>query len=151
MEIKATLNKPYSKEERITFIVEQNHRLGYEIRDTDVALEAWGYTDQEIAEQEQERIGELHMTRGDFFEAMLYAKQVGKSQLRALIENSESIPAALKPIYLNRFDEAGNFYRKYPVFDLLCEELGITTQQLDNFFKSKDWHDLLPVDNSEGE
>ena len=151
MEIKAVLNKPYTEKQKIDFIVEQNHKLGYEIRDTDVALEAWGYTQEEIEQQEQERIGGLNMTRGDFFEAMLYARQIGKSQLRALIENSESIPAEVKPIYLNRFDEAINFYRKYPVFDLLCKELDITTQQLDSFFESRDWHDLLPVDNSDEE
>ena len=148
MEIKAVLNKPYSDNDRMNFIVENNHRLCYEIRETENSLEAWGYTQGEIEQQEQERIGGLNMTRGDFFEAMLYARQIGKSQLRALIENSESIPAEVKPIYLNRFDEAINFYRKYPVFDLLCKELDITTQQLDSFFESKDWHDLLPVGNS---
>ena len=151
MEIKATLNKPYSDNDRMNFIVENNHQLGYEIRETESSLEAWGYTQEEIEQQEQERIGGLNMTRGDFFEAMLYARQIGKPQLRALIENSESIPAEVKPIYLNRFDEAINFYRKYPVFDLLCKELDITTQQLDSFFESRDWHDLLPVANSDEE
>ena len=149
MELKETLNKPYTKEQKNDFIIK--YQYNYDVRDTGSALEAWGYTDQELTEQEQERIGNLNMTRGDFFEAMLYAKQIGKPQLRALIEDSESIPAEVKPIYLNRFDEAGNFYRKYPVFDLLCEELDITTQQLDNFFQSKDWHDLLPVVENEEE
>ena len=50
MEIKAQLNKPYTKEQRIDFIVEQNHQLGYEIVDTEEALEAWGYSDAEIEE-----------------------------------------------------------------------------------------------------
>lgn len=47
MEIKATLNKPYTENERINFIVEQNHKNGYEIRETVTALEAWGDTDKE--------------------------------------------------------------------------------------------------------
>lgn len=38
MEIKAQLNKPYTEEERMNFIVEQNHNLGYEIKETDDAL-----------------------------------------------------------------------------------------------------------------
>ena len=42
MEIKATLNKPYTDKQRINFIVKNNHQLGYEIRETNVALEAWG-------------------------------------------------------------------------------------------------------------
>ena len=47
MEIKATLQKPYTEKERIDFIVEQNHQKGYEIRETETALEAWGYTEED--------------------------------------------------------------------------------------------------------
>lgn len=55
MEIKATLNKPFTDVQYTDFIVEQNHNNGYEIRETDIALEAWGYTAEEIEEQEKER------------------------------------------------------------------------------------------------
>lgn len=55
MEIKATLNKPYTDKQRIDFIVEQNHQKGYEIKETETALEAWGYTEEEIAEKEKEQ------------------------------------------------------------------------------------------------
>lgn len=55
MEIKAKLNKPYSRAQRQEFIVEQNHNNGYELRETDAALEAWGYSAEEIAEQEEAR------------------------------------------------------------------------------------------------
>lgn len=54
MEIKATLEKPFEEKDRLDFIVEQNHVHGYEIKDTETALEAWGYTDEEIAEQEKQ-------------------------------------------------------------------------------------------------
>lgn len=47
MEIKATLQKPYTKDEYMDFIVEQNHHLGYEIRETENSLQAWGYTEEE--------------------------------------------------------------------------------------------------------
>lgn len=55
MEIKAKLDKPYTEEERINFIVENNHKLGYEIREAESAIEAWGYTQKEIEEQEKQR------------------------------------------------------------------------------------------------
>jgi len=55
MEIKAQLNKPYTEEQRISFIIAQNHRQGYEIRETSEALEAWGYTQEEIEEQDKQR------------------------------------------------------------------------------------------------
>lgn len=54
MEIKATLNKPYTKKEKIDFIVQQNHNLGYNIVETETALEAWGKTVKEIQTEEIE-------------------------------------------------------------------------------------------------
>ena len=54
MEIKATLNKPYEEQARLDFIVEQNHQNGYEIKETETALEAWGYTEEEKQEQAKE-------------------------------------------------------------------------------------------------
>ena len=47
MEIKAILNKPYDEIDKLDFIVTNNHQLGYEIKETETALEAWGYTDEE--------------------------------------------------------------------------------------------------------
>lgn len=42
MEIKNRLNKPYTEQERIEFIVRNNHNNGYEIRETETELQAWG-------------------------------------------------------------------------------------------------------------
>lgn len=55
MEIKATLKKPYNEEQRISFIVEQNHQNGYEIKETEKALEAWGLTEEEIEQKAKEQ------------------------------------------------------------------------------------------------
>ena len=71
MEVKATLNKPYTDEERLNFIVTQNHQLGYEIKETETALEAWGLTEEEQAQQEQERINNLTMTPLDFIKVLM--------------------------------------------------------------------------------
>ena len=51
MEIKAILEKPYSEEERIDFIVTQNHKNNYNIIETETALEAWGSDETEELEQ----------------------------------------------------------------------------------------------------
>ena len=118
MEIKATLQKPYTENEKIDFIVEQNHNQGYEIRETKTALEAWGYTEEEQQEQRKEQISQLSMTRGDVFEALILAKGLGKAQIRAMIEKAE-LDTVTKALYLNRFDEALEFYRGYPIFDML--------------------------------
>lgn len=55
MEIKVKLDKPYTEQQRLNFIVEQNHQNGYEIRETEEELQAWGYTAEEIAQQQQEQ------------------------------------------------------------------------------------------------
>ena len=54
MEIKATLQKPYEEKDRLDFIIEQDHKNGYEVKETETALEAWGFTAEEIAEQEKQ-------------------------------------------------------------------------------------------------
>lgn len=62
MEIKATLNKPYTETSRLDFIVLENHQNGYEIRETENALEAWGYTEEEEANIREQAF------KSDFFE-----------------------------------------------------------------------------------
>ena len=64
MELKATLNKPYTDKQRLDFIVTNNRQLGYQIKETDSALEAWGKTAEEIeqdtiAQQKREIMSQL--------------------------------------------------------------------------------------------
>ena len=141
MEIKSELLKPYTENQKIDFIVEQNHKNGYEIRETDSTLEAWGYTEEEKQEQERERLDKLSMTRGDVFEALILAKGLTKPQIRTMIEQAE-LDDITKALYLNRFDEALEFYRGYPIFDMLGQALGVTGAMLDKFFEKKDYHYL---------
>ena len=95
----------------------------------------------EQAQKERERLDKLSMTRGDVFEALILAKGLGKAQIRAMIEQAE-LDTVTKALYLNRFDEALEFYRGYPIFDMLGEALGITSEMLDKFFDTKDYHYL---------
>ena len=97
--------------------------------------------EEKKAQKERERLDNLSMTRGDVFEALILAKGLGKAQIRAMIEQSE-LDTVTKALYLNRFDEALEFYRGYPIFDMLGEALGITGAMLDKFFETKDYHYL---------
>lgn len=92
-------------------------------------------------QKERERLDKLSMTRGDVFEALILAKGLTKPQIRAMIEQAE-LDTVTKALYLNRFDEALEFYRGYPIFDMLGEALGITGAMLDKFFETKDYHYL---------
>ena len=99
-------------------------------------------SDEEKAKEERERLDNLSMTRGDVFEALILAKGLGKAQIRAMIEQAE-LDTVTKALYLNRFDEALEFYRGYPIFDMLGQALGITGEMLDKFFDTKDYKELI--------
>lgn len=146
MEIKASLEKPYEEVERLDFIVEQNHHNGYEIRETEEVLEAWGYTDAEKEQQEQERIANLHLTRGDVFRGLLLAKGVTRAEIRAMIDlmpDATPEQKIAKEMAFIDFDEALDFYRGVSLIDNLGSQLGITSEQMTRFFETKDWHALI--------
>lgn len=52
----AILAKPYSESERIDFIVNYNHVLGYQIEETDTELQAFDYDDEEKLEQRKQQV-----------------------------------------------------------------------------------------------
>lgn len=94
--------------------------------------------------KEEERISNLFMTRGDMFEALILAFGKDKNDIRVMIENLPDLTEVERKLYLNRFDEALNFYRSHPAVDLLGAMLGISKERMDKFFDSKDYKDLLP-------
>ena len=100
--------------------------------------------EEEKQTQERERLDGLKMTRGDVFEALILARGLTKPQIRAMIEQAE-LDTITKALYLNRFDEALDFYRGFPVFDMLGQVLGVTPKQLDDFFETKDYHYLTNI------
>ena len=137
MEIKATLQKPFEEEEKCNFIVENNHQHGYEIRETETALEAWGLTAEEEAEQEAEaearRIANLNMTKADFWIA-LFDGGITKTMVK---EKIELIPDdILKQKTLIRLDEADHFWRGDPSMDIIGGMFGITPEQLTYLFEN---------------
>ena len=150
-EIIATLEKPYTENQRMDFIVEYNHIQGCEIEELENgSLQAFEMvkTPEELAQEERERLDMLSMTRGDVFEALILARGLTKPQIRAMIEQAE-LDTVTKALYLNRFDEALEFYRGYPIFDMLGQALGITSEMLDKFFETKDYTYLIPSEPAE--
>lgn len=127
MEIKATLNKPYTDEQRMEFIVEQNHNNGYEIRETELTLEAWGYTEEEKEREEQERIGNLQCTKRVF---VLMLEQLGLDYF----ERIEPVINANRQAKLE-WELCVELQRKNPLLDQLASQFGITSKQLDDLFK----------------
>lgn len=71
MEIKATLNKPYTDKQRADFIVENNHKLGYEIQETEEALLAV-YNEPTVEELQ----AEVRAVRNSYLEKYVDPKQL---------------------------------------------------------------------------
>lgn len=124
MEIKAELKKPYTQEQRIKFIVENNHKLDYLIEETETSLLALGYSEEEKQTKEKERIQELFMTRSDFFDGTIKAWGVDGDELLVIIQNllaTMSIDDIEKKVAINNYKNALNFYRKHPLFEMLSD------------------------------
>ena len=124
MELKEKILKPYTEFEGIAFRTRQN-QYNYEIRETAESLEAWGYTQEEIEEQERQRINNLTMTKRVFALAL---QKIGISytQLKELIATSEQ--AQLE------WDLCERLQRGNPLLDLMAGQLGVTPEQLDEMF-----------------
>ena len=171
MEIKAQLEN-YTDKQRQEFIATYNHKFGYEIKEYTTSeikseivenetngekelveyevitthIEAWGYTEEELAQQEKEKVAMLKLTRGDVFRGLLQAKGVTRSYIREMIENMPSETTEehfIKEMALIDFDEALDFYRGNQLIDTLGLQLGITSEQLDEFFKTNDYKVLI--------
>jgi hypothetical protein len=152
MEIKAELNNA-TEEQKIDFIVEYNHNQGYEIEQEIASqeeivdeegntttvytynLKALGYTEEEIAQKERERIAQLKLTKREVFLGLYQAKSVTPDMIKAQITDPQA---------LIEFEYANDYYRGNPLIDVIGATLGITPEQLDKFFETKEYTYLLP-------
>ena len=129
MEIKAQLEKPYTEEQRIKFIVEQNHRLGYSIEEQSTKLVALGLTKEELNQQERNRKDMLALTRCDVLKALYQAKGITPNDIKVLLK--DNVEALIELEY------AQNFYRGHPMIKAIGEQLGFTSDDLDYLFENK--------------
>lgn len=128
MEIKAKINKPFSDNKKMNFIVEYNHKLGFEIQETPVALEAWGCTEEELQTKERERIQKLKLTKREVFLALYKLKGITPDEIKSKITDIEA---------LIEFEYANEYYRGNPLIDEVGLQLGLTSEQLDYLFENK--------------
>lgn len=146
----ATLKKPYTTKELNEFL--ESYGKKYIIEQTNEGFEAWNYTKKERAAFEAKRIYNLSMTKSDFFDGTIKAFGLGKDELKAVIEQTMKLMQMSEieqKIALNNYDNAKDFYRKHPLFDMLSKiplilgdvKLFITAEQWDEFFVRTDLKD----------
>lgn len=134
MEIKAILNKPYNNDEKIQFIIEQNHNRGYQLKETKNSLEAWGYTKEETEQFEKERIAQLSLSKREVFLAIYKDKGITPNEIKEKITDLEE---------LIEFEYATAYYRGNHLIDTVGKALGYTPEELDYLFENKKFNTTL--------
>ena len=138
MEIKAILNKPCSLDERVNFIIQNNYELGYDIKEDDDKIEAWGFTKEEEEEKEKEIISHLKCTKR-VLALMLQQMGVSYTALKELIASNEQ--AQLE------WDLCVELERCNPLLNIMGQQLGLSPEQIDQMFKYVNgWVDTLEVE-----
>lgn len=147
-EIKAHLVKPYTEKERIDFIVENNHNKGYTIEELENgSLQAFEMvkTDEEKTQEERERLDMLFMTGSDVERAIYKVKGIDFDDILTMVKNNPAIDAKALKIEF----KANNFYRGNPYISQVGTLLGFTSEQMDKFFDTKDYKELIVKENNE--
>lgn len=158
MKIKAFLQKPFEENERLDFIIKYNHNMGYVINETESELQALGYTEEEIAQQEKERIAKLSLTKREVFLGLYQAKGVTPEMIKSQITDGvnkgagslDSILESEVQKALIEFEYANDYYRGNPLIDIVGATLEITPEQLDKFFETKDYTCLMQKEGGVG-
>ena len=130
MEIKAKLIQPYTQKERADFIVENNHILGYEIREYDDRLEAWGETEAEKEDREKRQIEEFisHLTCTKRV-LVLMLQELGKDYYNDILPLIEANQQAKM-----EWDLCVELERCNPLIDQIGLQLGFSPEQIDQIF-----------------
>lgn len=131
MEIKAILQNPYTERERLSFIVEQNHKLGYTIEEQTDKIVALGKTQEEIAKEQEERFNHLTCTALDL---ITFIKSLGLTdeQILAYLQANPSLQLQLT---LCQNVYCGVVRQLCPI--KITEELTLTDEQVVNMFRDK--------------
>ena len=141
MEIKAILKKPYTDNERMDFIVEYNHNQGYVIEETETELQALGYTEEELKLQEKERISKLFLTGADVERGIYQAKGMDFDDILAFVTANPPDGLDIKSLKIEL--KANHFYRGNSYVSAVGALLGFTEEQLDKFFETNDYTELI--------
>lgn len=137
------LDKPFTEDEKLNFIVNYNHSQGLNIKESDTALyalevnELWNeqrqepYIDPEYEEKqkekEAERIGNLKCTKRVLVLMLQELQYSWKNTIKPLIYANDD--AALE------WELCVELERKNPLLNQLGGQLGISSEQIDNLFK----------------
>lgn len=127
-------------------IAPQGYYICYEENYTD------GTLNPDFIDPERARLDALTLTRGDVFAGLIQSRLIDESTLAQMIEvmpEETQEQKVLKMLSKNALSNALNFHRGHPLVNTIGEQLGISQDNLDNFFLTNDYHYLLPEEDEE--
>lgn len=150
-----TLQKPYTENDRLNFIVGYNHNQGLQIVETERALFALEANElmqngvpavnpnyqQEQEQKERLRLNMLNLTKADVLLALYKDKGITPEDIKSMLK--DNIPALIK------FDYASSYYRGDEVVNSLGITLGYTTEEMDYLFENKKFPEHTEETNEE--
>lgn len=86
------------------------------------------------AQKERERLNLLSMTKREMFLGLYQAKGITPDMLKAQITDPQA---------LIEFEYANDYFRGNPLIDVIGWQLGFRPEQLDRFFETKDYKELI--------
>ena len=87
----------------------------------------------------------MKLTRADVFRGLLLARKITKAQVRAMLDELPTKTDAqvlIKEMAIIDFEDSLYFYRDNALLIAIANSLEITSEQLDNFFKTNDYKTL---------
>ena len=126
---------------------------GFEIQETNREIVLLGdkfvFADEhqeEIEKKERERINALTLERDAVFHSLIVARMIDEETLKEQIklrmkENTPELKVK-KMLALNSLSNAQSFHRGHDLVNEIGEELGISSENLDKFFETGDYHFL---------
>lgn len=102
--------------------------------------------EQEQAQKEAQRIAMLNLTGADVERAIYKAKGMDFDDVIAFLEAQPLAEDGTPQVDIKALKielKANNFYRGNPYIDIVGSLLGFTKQQLDRFFKTNDYKELI--------
>lgn len=147
------LEKPYTEAQRINFIVEYNHNKGLQIEETMEAMYALesneimqqnrpiinpNYETEQV-QKKQEELNMFSLTAADVERAIYKVKGFDFDDILEVVKDNPNIDSKALKIEL----KANNFYRGNPYVSAIGNLLGFTEEQLDKFFETGNYEELM--------
>lgn len=98
-------------------------------------------TDEEKEQEERERIAKLYLTGADVERGIYQAKGMDFDDILAFVSANQPEGLDIKALKIEL--KANHFYRGNPYVSAIGTLLGFTEQQLDKFFETNDYTELI--------